>query len=113
MNEWKANVIQDPSLFITGQVRVLVGRERQDGFEYLLPGGGSWIDSFENATPPDAPTVGFVVPAGALNALTEALVKHQGDSLPSAGEVRVLREWLAVERARVDAAYLAAYRSHT
>ncbi len=102
MNEWKVNVSTEGALFATGQARILVGRSRGDGFEYLLPGGGSYIETFDAGD--ETPPVGFVVPHTALPALAEALVKHLGDSLPSAGEVRVLREWLEAERVRTDAA---------
>ena len=107
MNAWKANVQTDGTLFVSGKARILVGRHRGDGFEYILPNGSSYIERFDYDTASDTPEVGFLVPHDALPALAEALVKHLGDSLPSAGEVRVLREWLEAERQRVDMAYQA------
>lgn len=96
--EWKARVIEDWALM---QARLVVFRERGDRLETLMP-DGSW-NLFDPAAVME-PTPGLPLPNAALPALASALTRHLGDTLPSAGEVRTLREWLAVEQGRVDRA---------
>ena len=46
---------------------------------------------------------GITLPVGAIDALLSAIEEWQGHKNHGDTEARVLREWLAVERARVDA----------
>ncbi len=62
---------------------------------------GSWmvVDAVATTPPTDA---GISLPVDTLEAVAAALAEYLGHHLPSAGEIAVLREWLTVERGRVD-----------
>jgi hypothetical protein len=47
-------------------------------------------------------TVGITFPADTINAFVDAVKEFKGDKLDSTTEVKVLREWLTVEKARVE-----------
>lgn len=96
---WKVGFTED---FVRGTVRIMIGEERPDGRFHILLEDGTWVDLEPNeAASEDA---GVVLPLSALDALLDALLERKGAASHARTEAAVLREWLAVERARVDAA---------
>lgn len=67
-----------------------------------VPEYTNWVEVEEGTVPPEA--AGIVVPRHSLLPLHTALSLHLGVQVPTAAEIKVLREWLAVERERVDRA---------
>lgn len=96
---FKALVVED---FPLNVVRLAVVQDRGNGRLDYLMGDGSWHTSAADVVPV-TPTPGILLPTGSLEAIHGAIARHLGDSLPGAGEVKVLREWLASEKQRVDA----------
>lgn len=82
-------------------VRLHVGELVAPGETKRLSSSGSWISVPLGTVPLDTP-LGIVLPEALVPLLAQAAAALAGDSLPSAGEVRVLREWLRSEQARVD-----------
>lgn len=80
--------------------RLHVWRDRADHRRELLLEDGTWTVVDDAAVIPD--TAGIVLPREALQAIGLAILEHLGDRIPSQAEVRVLREWLGIERHRVD-----------
>lgn len=95
---WQARALEDYQSFARNTVRVVVWRNHGERTEFL--GGNGQSVLVEPGIDPE--DVGLVIPRDALGAIAAELAKHLGDALPSAGEVRVLREWLAVERDRTN-----------
>ena len=61
---------------------------------------GEWVEVAEAAAKPaDA---GITLPPEAIEAIAVAIQKYQGHASHADTEAKVLREWLTVERARVD-----------
>lgn len=65
----------------------------------MLMGDGTWTEVPDGV---DLSGSGVIIPDDAIQPVAEALARHLGDTFPSAAEVRVLRESLDLERARVD-----------
>ena len=99
---YEARIIEDLSDWQTDSVRVVVRRLKEWPKATYLMSDGSWQD-VEEGTELDPTKVGFVLPAAAVGPVLEAFAKHHGDMGHSATEARILREWLATERGRVDA----------
>jgi hypothetical protein len=90
--------ILDQDLFARSDVRLAIRDEHRHAF--LMP-DGTW-QTFEEGVRVDE--VGVVIPAEAVEALAVAIQEWQGHASHADTEARVLREWLAVERERVDRA---------
>lgn len=94
---YDARIVDD---WPTDSVRLLVIQRRGDGrMDHLMP-DGSWL-TLENKLLPERPP-GIVLPAAAVEVIARAVASHLGDNLPTAAEVKVLREWLATELGRVE-----------
>lgn len=96
---WLVHIQESPYDWRGSTVRVLIFREGAHGrYELLNRDGTATV-----VEPGTAPTddAGFEIPRGALAAIGEACNRFMGE-LPSTAEVRVLREWLTVEKGRVD-----------
>lgn len=94
---WRCQIHDD---IIRNRVTILLAETgRPDGMRVLTEDGGDVL------VPPglDLPSnAGIDLPGECLEALAGSLMKYLGNSLPSQGEVRVLREWLSKEGDRVD-----------
>lgn len=99
MRGFEARVVQGPDLFARNRVTLLIRDGDQRAF---LMGDGTWVSVAEDvAAPAD---MGLILPAGSIEAIALAVAEYQGHTSHADTEARVLREWLAVERARVDGA---------
>lgn len=76
---------------------VLLAVRDNDRQAYLMP-DGNWSVLEEGV----AVDVGITLPAGAIEAIAVAIAEYQGHTSHADTEARVLREWLAIERVRVD-----------
>ena len=97
MDDWKVYILDVDHL--RRYVRVYVGRQIGDRDQYVTPLGA--IKEVSPEVQPDE-ELGWNIPVAVLQPLHAALTEHLGKSLPSVGEMSVLKEWLAVERGRVD-----------
>lgn len=70
----------------------------------VLMSDGTWETVPEMEMFPETPerTVGLTFPADTINAFVDAVKEFKGDSLDTATEVKVLKEWLTIERTRVE-----------
>lgn len=98
MVEYRAAIEQSP---YNMNPRLHVYCPRGDNQLAILLEDGTWTTVDDGVVSP--PMAGLVLPREALKAIALALTEHLGELLPSEGERRVLREWLEVERGRVDA----------
>ncbi len=98
MKGYKARVLDDPTFFIRDRVRLAVVDVDQGA--YLMP-DGTWTVVGEGAQPDG---IGLGLPRAAIEAIELAIAEWQGHTSHTDTEIRVLREWLAVERGRVDGA---------
>lgn len=96
---FRALVQRDGNGWATRTVRLLVLDARPNGAE-VLQSDGTWVSISEGSALPD--DVGIVLPDEAVEAIAQAISEYQGYAGHAETETRVLREWLAVERARVD-----------
>lgn len=92
---WRAHVREEWEM---DRARLLVGQERGSDMDLLMQ-DGTWMTVPQGTSTPEA---GLVIPKGAVGAVLDALRAYVGERTPTEGEVRVLREALDVERARVD-----------
>lgn len=93
----EARLFDDGVYWDRNVLRLLV----RDG-ERFLYADGSW-----RATEPGTmlpPEAGIELPRSAIEAIAVAIQEWQGHTSHADTEARVLREWLAVERQRVDKA---------
>ena len=81
-------------------VRLMLMEPAGPGENRVLMSDGTWAVSPETGSLEGA---GIVLPAGAIEEIAKAIAEHQGHTSHADTEARVLREWLAVERGRVDA----------
>lgn len=86
--------------YMSRGVRVLLFQDAGIGHVDCLMANGTWERVPEGAEP--AGEMGVTIPAAALPQIHDAIAAHLGNSVPTKAEVSVLREWLAVERGRVD-----------
>jgi len=98
VSEYRAHVIDDARGWDMNVVRLLLWRRRGLDYEAVMPDGtwqvvteGSYIDG-----------EGIVIPRDSIESIVQAIEEWQGHTSHAETEARVLREWLAVERARVD-----------
>lgn len=97
MREFEAAIVRDTGGFVRGTARLLIWRIPSAAV--LMPDGSWQTFSEMEAIPYDA---GFTIPAGAIEAMAEAIQSFQGHASHADTEARVLREVLKVEQARVD-----------
>ena len=107
MSEYRASIagngFSDP---LDRYATLIVYRLRYDGLrEYLSSDGQSLI----TVPPGDGGTeigrIGMKLPIEAIEPIAQAIEKYQGHASHADTEARVLREWLEVERGRVDRAF--------
>ena len=99
-DDYRALIQRDASDWAMQTVRLHIV-ERRGRDRACLRADGAWQTATEGeALPTEA---GLLLPAASIAAIAEAIAAFQGDAGHAATEVRVLREWLAAERARVDA----------
>jgi hypothetical protein len=96
-NEYRV-FIQDPGLSdpLAMSVGIYVWREHD---RRLLNPDGTWLP-VEEGTHPGPPS--FTLPRDVMEAFVEAVDAYKGQPSHAKTEASVLREWLEVERARVD-----------
>ena len=95
----EARIVREPSDWARGTVRLLIREQHGDRAAFLMI-NSTWQDVPEGQYPEGE--VGLILPAGVVEALAEAIAEFQGHTSHADTEARVLREWLAAERARVD-----------
>ena len=95
--DYEAIVSED---FMRGTVRLRVLHNYGGGREVLTP-DGLWRRVDDGVVSEDD---GIAFRPEAIKAIAKACASFLGKQLPSEAEVAVLREWLAVEQRRVDAA---------
>lgn len=90
--------IQDPGYLdpLAQSVGIYVWREFD---RHVLRPDGTWLEIVEAAAPP---TPSFTLPRAAMEAFVEEVDRYRGQPSHAKTEAAVLREWLAVERERVD-----------
>jgi hypothetical protein len=96
----EARVVAESTNWATGTVRLLV-RDADRGRPSYLMEDGTWKEADEGTSPVG---MGLILPAESVEAIARAVEEFQGHASHSDTEARVLREWLAVERGRVDLA---------
>ena len=96
----EARIISESMNLATNTVRLLLRDPHGNRAAYLMP-DGKWQEADE-ATSPEG--MGLLLPAEAVEAIARAVQEFQGHTSHADTEARVLREWLTVERARVDRA---------
>ena len=79
-------------------VRLMV-RQRQGNHTDYLCTDGTWKTAEDGTSIEGA---GIPLPRAAVEAIRKAISEWQGKAADAATESAVLREWLAVERGRVD-----------
>ncbi len=88
--------------FLRKTVRLMIARRGAPGYEEVWMGGGIWRSIPEGTVTEEPP--GVLLPLSAVDAIREAIEEFDGNKSHGATEAKVLREWLAVEQARVDKA---------
>lgn len=96
MKDFEARLWDGPDSFSKNVVTLLVRDQRA----YLMQ-DGSWQQVPEGKSIEGA---GIELPRGSIEAIAIAIQEWQGHTSHADTEARVLREWLAVERARVERA---------
>src|SRR6185369_14012629 len=94
----RARLIDDPELWQRDRVRLIVWDDVGFDQRRYLMADGTWSVSED----PTAAKPGWVVPREAIEGLAQAIQSWQGHAGHADTEARVLREWLEVERGRVD-----------
>ena len=100
--QYRAFVFRDFENAFQDVVRIYISRRHpgSDRTDYLRE-DGTWQTVDPGARVPEA---GLPLPAGAIEAIAQAIAEFQGHTSHADTEARVLREWLAVEQRRVDEA---------
>lgn len=101
MRGFDARVMEVPDVFVRDIVTLAVRDNDQHAF--LMP-DGTWLRVDDGAASPER--MGIELPASSIEAIAVAIQEWQGHTSHADTEARVLREWLAVERERVDRALL-------
>lgn len=97
---FEAIIVEDLEEVHRQTVRLVVV-QREGPAAALLMGDGTWYRSPEaTALPPEKP--GLVLPRAAVETVRHAIETWQGAAGSPATEARILREWLELERSRVD-----------
>lgn len=97
--EWKAAIWQDRADPFSGTVQVVVHRRGPAGSIEVLRGDGT-VQIVPEGGAPDPNNI--VLPSDAIEPIRVAIERWQGGAGNPVVEAKVLREWLAVERGRVD-----------
>jgi len=98
MRGYDARVFDGSNGWVTETVRLLI----RDPDGQVLMADGSWVRYAEGEVVADG--AGVVLPRASVEAIAVAIAEWQGHMSHADTEARVLREWLAVERGRVDRA---------
>jgi hypothetical protein len=101
VKEYEARIFDEPVMWIQNTVRLAIRRAAGRYDEYLLP-DGNWQSVEDGLLAPDP--MGIVLPRASIEAVAVAVQEWQGHTSHADTEAKVLREWLAVERERVDKA---------
>jgi hypothetical protein len=101
-DEFKAYIVSDWTDPLGGVVTLHLARRDDWQFRTYLKSDGSFVKVAEGFTPPA--DIGIKLPAAAIEAITKGIEAYQGHTSHADTEARVLREWLAVEKGRVDEA---------
>ena len=99
MSEYDAMLLREMADWQRNTTRLMVREKRGIRSAYLME-DGTWTDQ-EDGTALDR--TGLILPAGSIEAIARAIQEFQGHASHADTEARILREWLAVEKARVDA----------
>jgi len=94
MTRFEAAILDGPHLWTMNRVTLAV----REGNSYLME-DGTW-QAFDEGTATEG--TGIALPRGAIEAIAVAIQNWQGHASHADTEAKVLREWLAVERERVD-----------
>jgi len=94
MNRFEAALLDGPHLWTMNQVTLAV----REGDSFLMR-DGTWQRLDEGTVSEDT---GIRLPRGSIEAIAVAVQNWQGHASHADTEAKVLREWLAVERERVD-----------
>lgn len=100
---YRARIIEDRDPFLP-TVRLYIMRRLGYGRSEYLMADGTWKE-VEQGSPVEG-DAGLPLPAEAIEAVAIAAQEFQGHASHADTEARILREWLAVERGRVDRALL-------
>jgi hypothetical protein len=87
------------SFALAGLVRLHILNANDPSHTVYLRRDGSWEEAVEGAMMDDS---GLVLPAECVEPLAVAIQEFQGHTSHADTEAKVLREWLAVEQARVN-----------
>lgn len=106
MSGWKVRLIEDPGMFMSDSIRLVVYENIgfDAGAQRILMADGSFKVFPNDGTQLDPGTYGIVLPKAAIEALAVGVQDWQGHTSHADTEARLLREFLAVESARVDKA---------
>jgi len=100
-HEWQVAIVEDEGTFLPHEYASLwIYRRVSDDKWQFVVAGNTIITVDEGATHPDA---SIKIPLAAVEKLAVAVQNFQGHTSHADTEARVLREWLTVERQRVDA----------
>lgn len=97
--EYRARVMDGLDLWDKNLVRLVIRRSTPTTHAYLMS-DGTWMQ-FQEGTEVTG-EVGVLLPSAALEAIVRCVEEWQGHTSHADTEARVLREWLTVERERVD-----------
>lgn len=92
---YRAHIVETPDTWGRGTVRLLIADERGN----MIMEDGTWEQSEEGSSSYRA---GIILPRTAIEPILEAMETWLGLRTHASTEAAVLREWLAVERARVE-----------
>ena len=100
-SEWRVRLASDPSFPFGDTVTLHIYRRVNGRIEYVRCPDLVWQSDVEGVTATDA---GIRVARDMVEPIREGIEQWQGQAGNPKTEVRVLREWLAQESARVDKA---------
>jgi hypothetical protein len=96
---WVAYLADSPEDYFR-MIRLYLFRSTPGGRTEVLKPDGTIISLGEGTKASEDSA--FVLPVQAVNALAEGIDRYRGNTSHTATEIRVLREALEIERARVD-----------
>jgi hypothetical protein len=85
---------------LSNEFRLLIARRTPDGRRLVLKRDGTWDSPVEGTQIGDE--YGYLFPVDSIEAFGQAIEQYLKGASHSATEVAVLREWLQVERQRVE-----------
>lgn len=99
---WQCYIDSDRRYGIDQVRLVIMQRNITDRSTNVMMSDGTWENVPENERFPESPerTVGIIFPADTINAFIDAIKEFKGNALEPTTEVKVLREWLALEQQR-------------